>query len=71
MGCFLTLLSLFINFTLPWFFFALTNPQVMQRLFIPKDERSLREMIVYFGLFIFSFLLFFATSAVENYVKKT
>jgi SSS family solute:Na+ symporter len=45
--------STFVNFTLPWFFFALTNPQVMQRLFIPRDEKSLRRMIVYFGLFGF------------------
>jgi SSS family solute:Na+ symporter len=41
----------FINFTLPWFFFALTNPQVMQRLFIPRDEASLKRMILFFGLF--------------------
>ena len=45
--------STFINFTLPWFFFALTNPQVMQRLFIPRDEKSLRRMILYFGVFGF------------------
>jgi len=41
----------FINLTLPWFFFALTNPQVLQRLFIPKDGRSLRRMIVLFAVF--------------------
>jgi SSS family solute:Na+ symporter len=41
----------FINLTLPWFFFALTNPQVLQRLFIPKDRNSLRRMIVLFGAF--------------------
>jgi SSS family solute:Na+ symporter len=43
--------STFVNFTLPWFFFALTNPQVMQRLFIPRNEKSLSRMIVYFGVF--------------------
>ena len=41
----------FINLTLPWFFFALTNPQVLQRLFIPKDHRSLNKMIVLFTVF--------------------
>lgn len=41
----------FVSYTLPWFFFALTNPQVLQRIFIPKDERSLRRMVVLFGLF--------------------
>ncbi|AKG92076.1 Na+/proline symporter [Geoglobus ahangari] len=43
--------QLFIKLTVPWFFFALTNPQVFQRLFIPKDERALKRMVVYFGLF--------------------
>jgi SSS family solute:Na+ symporter len=41
----------FIDFTLPWFFFALTSPQVMQRLFIPKNKRSFNSMILYFGIF--------------------
>jgi SSS family solute:Na+ symporter len=41
----------FIDFTLPWFFFALTSPQVMQRLFIPKSKRSFNSMILYFGVF--------------------
>lgn len=41
----------FVSYTLPWFFFALTNPQVLQRIFIPKDEKSLRRMVVLFGLF--------------------
>ncbi|MEM0302157.1 MAG: sodium:solute symporter family protein [Archaeoglobaceae archaeon] len=41
----------FVSYTLPWFFFALTNPQVFQRIFIPKDEKSLRRMVVLFGFF--------------------
>ncbi|HNZ87714.1 MAG TPA: sodium:solute symporter family protein [Methanofastidiosum sp.] len=41
----------FLNLTIPWFFFALTNPQVFQRMFIPKDLSALRKMIVYFGIF--------------------
>ncbi len=43
--------QLFIKLTVPWFFFALTNPQVFQRLFIPRDERALKRMVVYFGIF--------------------
>ncbi|MCS7144297.1 MAG: sodium:solute symporter family protein [Archaeoglobaceae archaeon] len=47
----------FISFTLPWFFFALTNPQVLQRLFIPKDEKSLRRMVILFGVFGFIYTI--------------
>lgn len=43
--------QLFIKLTVPWFFFALTNPQVFQRLFIPENERALKRMVVYFGFF--------------------
>jgi len=42
---------IFLAFTIPWFFFAVTNPQVVQRLFVPKDEKSLSTMIKYFALF--------------------
>ena len=41
----------FATLTIPWFFFALTNPQVFQRLFIPKDERAIKRMVVLFGAF--------------------
>ena len=41
----------FLSLTIPWFFFALTNPQVFQRMFISKDLQALRKMIVYFGFF--------------------
>ena len=40
----------FINITLPWAFFALTNPQVVQRLFILKDREGLKKMIILFAL---------------------
>ena len=40
----------FINITLPWAFFALTNPQVVQRLFIIKDRQGLKKMIVLFAI---------------------
>lgn len=40
----------FINITLPWAFFALTNPQVVQRLFIIKDSHDFKKMIILFTL---------------------
>lgn len=43
--------STFLNMTIPWFFFAVTNPQVVQRLFSPKDSKTLRSMIVWFGAY--------------------
>ncbi len=41
----------FASLTIPWFFFAMTNPQVFQRIFIPKDRGALRRMVLLFGLF--------------------
>ncbi len=41
----------FLGLTIPWLFFALTNPQVAQRMFIPKDQRSLKTMIIGFATF--------------------
>ncbi|MFP4427544.1 MAG: sodium:solute symporter family protein, partial [Spirochaetaceae bacterium] len=43
--------KLFVGITLPWAFFALTNPQVSQRMYVPDEKRSLRRMIVYFSIF--------------------
>jgi len=43
--------NVFLAFTLPWVFFAVTNPQVVQRLFMPKDDKSLAGMIRWFGVF--------------------
>jgi SSS family solute:Na+ symporter len=44
---------MFIGLTLPWTFFALTNPQVVQRLYAPKDIRSIRGMVAGFSAFGF------------------
>ena len=41
----------FINITLPWAFFALTNPQVVQRIFVLRERRDLRRMVVLFAGF--------------------
>lgn len=44
---------MFLGLTLPWTFFALTNPQVVQRLYAPKDIRSIRGMVAGFSAFGF------------------
>ncbi len=43
--------NFFIGLTLPWAFFALTNPQVSQRMYVPDSPHSLRRMIMYFSVF--------------------
>lgn len=46
-------LGTFVALSLPWFFFAISNPQVSQRLFILKDMAAMRRMIFWvlgFGL---------------------
>ncbi len=43
--------AFFVNLTLPWMFFALTNPQVLQRLFILKEKKDLKKMIILFAVF--------------------
>lgn len=41
----------FIGMTLPWAFFAVSNPQVSQRLFVSKNIKSIKRMIVGFSIF--------------------
>ncbi len=41
----------FIAFITPWVFFAVTNPQVVQRLYIARDEAALAGMVRGFGFF--------------------
>ncbi|MDI9644048.1 MAG: sodium:solute symporter family protein [Candidatus Verstraetearchaeota archaeon] len=41
----------FLNMTIPWFFFAITNPQVVQRLFAPKSKKAQKGMIIWFGFY--------------------
>lgn len=43
--------NFFLGITLPWSFFALTNPQVSQRLFVPDRIGNIRRMILYFSVF--------------------
>ncbi|MEX2409432.1 MAG: sodium:solute symporter family protein, partial [Rhodovibrionaceae bacterium] len=47
----------FVAFTLPWFFFSLSNPQVSQRLFTVRDPKAMRTMIVGFLSFGLIFTL--------------
>jgi solute:Na+ symporter, SSS family len=44
----------FIGLTLPWFFFSLSNPQVSQRLFVPRSLGQMRIMVV--GFLVFGFI---------------
>ncbi|WP_047984725.1 sodium:solute symporter family protein [Ornithinibacillus californiensis] len=41
----------FLSLTIPWFFFSISNPQVSQRLFMPKSLRGLRQMLIGFLVF--------------------
>ncbi|WGI17698.1 sodium:solute symporter family protein [Methanonatronarchaeum sp. AMET-Sl] len=44
-------IHMFVGMTLPWAFFALTNPQVSQRMYVSRDITSLKKMIIYFAIF--------------------
>ncbi|MEN2999627.1 MAG: sodium:solute symporter family protein [Acidilobaceae archaeon] len=41
----------FLSFTLPWMLFAMIHPQVVQRLFIPRDKEGLALMVRGFAVF--------------------
>jgi SSS family solute:Na+ symporter len=47
----------FLGLTIPWFFFALTNPQVSQRLFMPSSLKAMRQMLIGFLVFGFVYTL--------------
>jgi SSS family solute:Na+ symporter len=49
--------AFFVGLTLPWAFFALTNPQVSQRMYVPDSAVSLRRMIIYFAVFGFIYTI--------------
>lgn len=58
----------FANFTIPWVFFALTNPQVVQRLFAIKDNKAIKQMAFLFAIYGLVFTLI--VSAVGFYATK-
>src|SRR6056297_524333 len=43
--------KVFLGLTLPWFFFPISNPQVSQRLFIPRSLSAMKTMIKGFLIF--------------------
>jgi solute:Na+ symporter, SSS family len=47
-------LNMFIGLTLPWLFFCVSNPQVSQRLFVPKSVTAMKQMLG--GFFVFGLL---------------
>ncbi len=47
----------FLGLSLPWFFFSITNPQVSQRLFVPKSMKSMRFTVMGFVIFGFIYTL--------------
>jgi SSS family solute:Na+ symporter len=46
--------NLFFGLALPWLFFSVSNPQVTQRLFIPKSVKAFKQMIG--GFLVFGFI---------------
>ncbi|MDP3861265.1 MAG: sodium:solute symporter family protein [Phaeovulum sp.] len=50
-------LPTFAALALPWFFFAISNPQVSQRLFVARDFAAMRRMILWVLGFGFIFTL--------------
>ncbi|HPZ43637.1 MAG TPA: sodium:solute symporter family protein [Bacillota bacterium] len=49
----------FVALALPWFFFSLSNPQVSQRLFIPRSLGAMRTMVM--GFMVFGFIYTFVS----------
>jgi SSS family solute:Na+ symporter len=47
-------INMFIGLALPWLFFLLSNPQVSQRLFIPKSVTAMKQMLG--GFLVFGFI---------------
>lgn len=47
----------FLAYTLPWIFFAVTNPQVVQRMFMPANEKALKNTIKYFSIYGYIYTL--------------
>ena len=43
--------TVFIAYTIPWIFFAMSNPQVVQRVFIPKNFKAYKSMVLGFAIF--------------------
>lgn len=58
----------FLSMTIPWFFFSLSNPQVSQRLFMPKSLKSMRTMLLGFMVFGFVYTLVAVTWGFASFI---
>lgn len=47
----------FLAYTIPWIFFAVTNPQVVVRLYIHKDIKSYRKSVLLFSIYGFLYTI--------------
>ncbi|KXF74750.1 pantothenate permease [Paramesorhizobium deserti] len=47
----------FLGLTIPWFFFAISNPQVSQRLYMPASLKALKRMLIIFLCFGFVYTI--------------
>ena len=50
--------AIFVSFTIPWMFFAITNPQVVQRLYTPRNSKAYRQMVLMFAVYGLAFTAF-------------
>ncbi|MCX8142417.1 MAG: sodium:solute symporter family protein [Candidatus Nezhaarchaeota archaeon] len=50
-------ITTFISLTVPWFFFSVSNPQVVQRFYIPKSVKALKNMLRGFLIFGFTYTI--------------
>lgn len=51
----------FVNLSLPWFFFSISNPQVLQRLLVPANLGEMRKTITGFLGYGFAYTLITVT----------
>jgi SSS family solute:Na+ symporter len=43
--------TVFLSYTIPWIFFAITNPQVVVRLYIHRNESTYKKAVIFFSIF--------------------
>lgn len=51
----------FVNLSLPWFFFSISNPQVLQRLLVPASLQEMRKTITGFLGYGFTYTIITVT----------
>ncbi|MEM0497386.1 MAG: hypothetical protein QXR22_04220, partial [Acidilobaceae archaeon] len=54
-------IHVFLAYTIPWILFAMIHPQVVQRIYMPRDKGSLANMIRGFALFGFLYTMIAVT----------